>query len=120
MDDPGICILRDAWLKFEQNQPQEMQEIHRRYLREIKNDAEEKWTNRERSFLDLRVLQEWYDKDWHTKTRESLYEDLCTKFESKKFIKSRDQMFEGILGSQDCISDYFTGVKAHNLQHRQL
>jgi len=101
MDDPGLFILRDAWLKFEQNQPAEMKDIYRKYLQEIKNDAEEKWTNRERSFLDLRVLQEWYDKDWHTKTRESLYEDLCVKFESKRFIKDSQKMFEGLLSSQE-------------------
>ena len=101
MDDPGLFILRDAWLKFEQNQPKEMKEIHKRYLQEIKNDAEEKWTNRERSFLDLRVLQDWYIKDWHTKTHESLYEDLYVKFESKKFFKERNKMFEQLLDSQE-------------------
>ena len=101
MDDPGLFILRDAWLKFEQNQPIEMQEIHRKYLREIKNEADEKWTNRERSFLDLRVLQDWYEKDWHTKTRESLFEDFYVKFESKKFIKNRSEMFENVLSSQE-------------------
>ena len=57
-DEPGIFILRDYWLSLEKNQPNEMKVLYYKYLDEIEKDVIEKWTNRERAFIDLRLLKE--------------------------------------------------------------
>ena len=57
-DEPGIFILRDFWLSLEKNQPNEMKVLYYKYLDEIERDVVEKWTNRERTFIDLRLLKE--------------------------------------------------------------
>ena len=87
MDEPGIVILRDIWFSFEKNQPEEVRALYQKYLKEIKEDVERKWANRERTIVDLRVLKEWYVKDWHTRTSESLYREIVSKFTSLGFIE---------------------------------
>ena len=99
-DEPGLFILRDYWLSLEKNQPLEMKVIYYRYLDEIERDAEEKWTNRERAFIDLRLLKDWQMKNWHTRTTDSLYSELLKKFQDKKFIVGSENLFSQLLKNE--------------------
>ena len=100
MDEPGIFILRDLWLSLEKNQPPEMKVIRQRYLEEIERDVQEKWANRERTFIDLKILKDWYQKDWQTRTKDSLSVELLEKFKKKKFLNSDDDIFAQLLSQK--------------------
>ena len=100
-DEPGLFILRDYWLSLEKNQPLEMKILYYRYLDEMERDVREKWANRERAFIDLRLLKDWHIKNWQTRTTDSLYAELLQKFHDKKFLNGDQHMFEQVLKNQD-------------------
>lgn len=100
-DEPGLFILRDFWLSLEKNQPQEMKIIYYKYLDEIEKDVKEKWTNRERAFIDLRILKDWQLRNWQTRTNDSLYGDLVQKFQEKKFLTGESKMFAQLLKNEE-------------------
>ena len=106
MFEPGTFILRDAWLSLEKNQPLEMKVIRQNYLNEIENDVKEKWSNRERTFIDLRILKDWYQNDWFNRTSDSLCHELMQKFKDKKFILSEEKIFAQLLSSKECHKVY--------------
>ena len=110
MDEPGIFILRDLWLSLEKNQPPEMKVIRQKYLEEIERDVQEKWANRERTFIDLKILKDWYQKDWQTRTKDSLSVELLEKFKKKKFLNSDDDIFAQLL-SQKLFKDKITEME---------
>ena len=101
MFEPGTFILRDAWLSLEKNQPLEMKVIRQNYLNEIENDVKEKWANRERTFIDLKILKDWYQKDWYNRTNDSLCHELLRKFKEKKFLIMEDRIFTQLLASKE-------------------
>ena len=101
MFEPGTFILRDAWLSMEKNQPLEMKVIRQNYLKEIENDVKEKWANRERTFIDLKLLKDWHQKDWQNRTMDSLCHDLLKKFKDKKFLSSEENIFAQLLSSKE-------------------
>ena len=100
-DEPGLFILRDYWMSLEKNQPQEMKFIYHKYLDEMERDVREKWINRERAFIDLRILKDWQLKNWQTRTTESLYDELLKRFQEKKFISGESNMFAQLLKNED-------------------
>ena len=101
MFEPGTFILRDAWLSLEKNQPLEMKVIRQNYLNEIENDVKEKWSNRERTFIDLKVLKDWHQKDWHNRTSDSLCHELLKKFKERKFLTNEEKIFSQLLSSKE-------------------
>ena len=100
-DEPGLFILRDYWMSLEKNPPQEMKFIYHKYLDEMERDVREKWINRERAFIDLRILKDWQLKNWQTRTTESLYDELLKRFQEKKFISGNSNMFAQLLKNED-------------------
>ena len=78
-----------------------MKVIRQNYLDEIENDVKEKWANRERTFIDLKMLKEWHQKDWHNRTNDSLCHELLNKFKEKKFMTADENIFSQLLPSKD-------------------
>ena len=100
MDDPGIFCLRDVWLGLQQNQPRELRDIRVKYISEVKQDVIEKWTNREKVVMNLRVLKDWHVKDWNTRTEESLYKHWRKYFDEKGFTSRAERVFSQLLSSK--------------------
>ena len=120
MFEPGTFILRDAWLSLEKNQPLEMKVIRQKYLNEIENDVNEKWSNRERTFIDLKILKDWYQKDWFNRTNDSLCHELLGKFKEKKFLVSEENIFAQLIGSKECYINHREKLYSEKSQYAKL
>ena len=99
IEEKGIFLLRDIFLGMEKNQPAELRDIYNNYLKEIEADVIEKWENRDKAYIDLRVLKDWNVKNWKSLTQESLAIKLIKNLESKGFIDEPGNMFLQLLTS---------------------
>ena len=92
-------MLRDVWLGLEKNQPAELREIYNNYIKEIEADVIEKWESRDKAYMDLRILKDWYVKDWESLTSESLAIKFIKKLEGKEYLTEPGNMFSQLLTS---------------------
>ena len=85
MGEPGIYILKDMYLSMQKNQPVEMQRIRKLYLKEIENDIEFKWSNRERLLMDLKLFKAWYPEEWKGMSEDDLFRHFMDYFRRNRF-----------------------------------
>ena len=96
----GIYILRDFWLQMPKNRPEELQEIYEKYLEEVKTHLQEKWENRERDLIDMKVLKPWYLDDWKNRTVESTADFFKRKFSERNYFNGASHVFTQLLSEQ--------------------
>lgn len=96
----GIFILRDFWLEMEKNRPQELQDLYEAYLLEVEAHIQEKWDNRERDLIDMKVLKPWFMDDWKTRTTESAAEFYRKTFSERGYFNGETHMFTQLLTDQ--------------------
>ena len=85
------------------NRPEELQEIYEKYLEEVKAHLQEKWENRERDLIDMKVLKPWYLEDWKNRTVESTAEFFRNKFTERNYINGASHVFTQLLSEQKVI-----------------
>ena len=96
----GIYILRDFWLQMPKNRREELQDIYEKYLDEVKAHLQEKWDNRERDLIDMKVLKPWYLDDWKSRTVESAAEFFRGKFKERNYFTGASHVFTQLLSEQ--------------------
>ena len=54
--------------------------IYEQYIAEVSNHIQERWENREKILMDLRILKKWLPEKWDEMTEEALYEHFMEYF----------------------------------------
>ena len=85
---------------MKKNQPKELQDIYEGYLKEVEAHIKEKWENRERHLIDMKVLKPWYLHDWKTKTNESAAVFYKKEFEERGYFSGDSHLFTQLLSEQ--------------------
>ena len=99
----GIYILRDFWLEMDKNRPEELQNLYEDYLKEVEAHLKEKWDNRERDLIDMKVLKPWFLHDWKDRTTESAAEFFKTTFANRGYFNGDSHIFTQLLSEQKVI-----------------
>ena len=85
---------------MEKNRPKELQELYEAYLEEVEAHIQDKWDNRERDLIDMKVLKPWYLADWKTRTTESAAEFYKKAFSEREYFSGETHMFTQLLSEQ--------------------
>ena len=88
------------------NRPEELQEIYDKYLEEVKAHIQEKWDNRERDLIDMKVLKPWFLEDWKSRTVESAAEFFKKKFKEREYFNGASHVFTQLLSEQKVLTRY--------------
>ena len=75
-------------------------ELYEAYLEEVEAHIKQKWDNRERDLIDMRVLKPWYLADWKSRTTESAAEFYRKIFTERGYCNGETHMFTQLLSEQ--------------------
>ena len=85
---------------MDKNKPRELLDLHEAYLDEVEVHINEKWANREKSLIDLKLQKEWYPKNWKTRTTESVAAGIIKVFKKKGWLNGDSHHFAQILAEE--------------------
>ena len=71
-----------------------MQRIRKLYLKEIENDIEFKWSNRERLLMDLKLFKAWHPEEWKGMSEDDLFRHFMDYFrrDGFEFVSYHNEM----------------------------
>ena len=89
---------------MQKNHPKELKDLYNKYIEEVEADVKEKWANREKFSIDMKVLKDWYINDWEMKDEKALSSEYLVKLVDLKYIKDDENRLAQLLGSKEQLS----------------